>query len=300
MSTQPRTQLRTQTRNAMNENEFHLTLTRAVREACEADVEAFKPGNVSRDAPGHGMQAEQFLASAAAIASPISAPNLSVGERILSAIEATRQVVATNTNLGIVLLAAPLVHAAWQRGANEGFVPALERVLEQLTLADAQLAYQAIRLAQPGGLGSVEHHDISQEPAVTLLAAMQTAAERDTIALQYASGYRLVLELGLACLNRALARGMSQHRATLACYLALLARVPDSLIVRKHGYRVAREVSLQAAPFMQALEDNHEPQSLLPRLQQWDRELKANGINPGTCADLTVAALLASKLLHLP
>jgi triphosphoribosyl-dephospho-CoA synthase len=283
----------------MTQNTLHSTLARAVREACEADVEAFKPGNVSRAAPGHGMQAEQFLASAAAIAAPISAPNFSVGERILAAIEATRQVVATNTNLGIVLLVAPLVHAAWQRGENEDFPAALGRVLEQLTLADAQLAYQAIRLAQPGGLGVVAEHDVSQAPTVNLREAMQAAAERDTIALQYVSGYRLVLELGLACLERTLAGGMSQHWATVACYLAVLARVPDSLIVRKHGYRVAREVSLQAAPFMQALEENHQPESLLPGLQAWDRELKAKSINPGTSADLTVAALLAFKLLRV-
>jgi triphosphoribosyl-dephospho-CoA synthase len=274
-------------------------MARAVREACEEDVAAFKPGNVGMGAPGHGMQAEQFLASAAAIAPPISAPHQTVGERILAAIEATRRVVDTNTNLGIVLLAAPLLQAAWQRGANEKLQPALERVLEQLTVADAQLAYRAIRLAQPGGMGSVARHDISETPTVSLLEAMRESAERDTIALQYVSGYRLVLELGLTCVERTLAQGISQHWATVACYLAILARVPDSLIVRKHGYRVAREVSLQAAPFMQALEENQEPQSLLPRLQAWDQELKAKSINPGTSADLTVAALLAFKLQAL-
>jgi len=278
---------------------LHLAFARAVREACEADVAAFKPGNVSLNAPGHGMQAEQFRASAAAISALISAPHQSVGARILAAIEATRQVVNTNTNLGIVLLAAPLLQAAWQRGANERLQPALERVLEQLTLTDAHLAYQAIRLAQPGGLGTVARHDISATPTVTLLEAMRESAERDAIALQYVSGYRLVLELGVACIERTLARGMSQDWAMVACYLAILARVPDSLIVRKHGYRVAREVSLQAAPFMQALEENQEPQSLLPRLQAWDRELKAKSINPGTSADLAVAALLAFKLLAL-
>jgi triphosphoribosyl-dephospho-CoA synthase len=280
----------------MRELELHTLLARAVRESCEQDVEAFKPGNVSSASPGHGMQADQFRASATAIATPISAPNLSVGERILRAIEATREVVAANTNLGIVLLAAPLLQAVWLRRTDEDLQAALERVLEGLTIADAQLAYRAIRLAQPGGLGSVERHDVSEEPRVSLREAMQEAAERDTIALQYVSGYRLVLELGLACLERTLAQGMSRQWATLTCYLALLARVPDSLIVRKHGYRVAREVSLQAAPFMQALENNQEPRSLLPRLQVWDQELKAKGINPGTSADLTVAALLASEL----
>jgi triphosphoribosyl-dephospho-CoA synthase len=32
------------------------------------------------------------------------------------------------------------------------------------------------------------------------------------------------------------------------------------------------------------------------RLLEWDRALKANGINPGTSADLTVATLFLSDL----
>ena len=34
-------------------------------------------------------------------------------------------------------------------------------------------------------------------------------------------------------------------------------------------------------------------------LRLWDKALKARGINPGACADLTVATLFAASLLSL-
>ena len=64
-----------------------------------------------------------------------------------------RQVVATNTNLGMVLLLAPLAtvpRADLLSTAN------VRHVLMGLTPDDSRLIYEAIRLAQPGGLGKVE------------------------------------------------------------------------------------------------------------------------------------------------
>jgi triphosphoribosyl-dephospho-CoA synthase len=82
------------------------TVAAAIWDACVIDVRAFKPGNVSLASPGHGMHADDFIASADVMAAAIAAPAAGVGERILRAIEVTRAVVPVNTNLGIVLLCA--------------------------------------------------------------------------------------------------------------------------------------------------------------------------------------------------
>jgi triphosphoribosyl-dephospho-CoA synthase len=87
--------------------------------ACQLDVAVRKPGNVSFASPGHGMEAQHFLASAAAAAPPLFAPGRPVGERIEAAIRATRAAAGCNTNLGIVLLCAPLALAAERAGAAE-------------------------------------------------------------------------------------------------------------------------------------------------------------------------------------
>ena len=43
-------------------------LSEAFLEACRADIEAIKPGNVGVHAPGHSMQADDFTRSASAVA----------------------------------------------------------------------------------------------------------------------------------------------------------------------------------------------------------------------------------------
>jgi triphosphoribosyl-dephospho-CoA synthase len=84
----------------------------AFEAACRDELAAPKPGNVHLFADGHRMTADEFIRSAAAAAGPLAQPGARVGARILGAIEATAAAVGTNTNLGIVLLCAPLAAAA--------------------------------------------------------------------------------------------------------------------------------------------------------------------------------------------
>ena len=267
-----------------------------IRDACITDIRAFKPGNVSTASPGHGMRADDFIASADAMAVAIAAPIVDVGERILRAIEATRKVMPVNTNLGIVLLCAPLAHAATARADKPGLRARLHAVLAGLDVYDAELAYRAIRMAGPGGLGRSDHHDVAQPPRVTLREAMDEARERDRIAYQYVTDYRDIFETGLPALHDGLARWRSREWAAVHAYLIFLARFADSHIARKHGDEVAASVSLQARDLSQALGRSHDPAQEMPALESFDRQLKARSINPGTSADMTVATLVAMDL----
>ena len=87
----------------------------------------------------------------------------------------------------------------------------VERVLAETTVADACLVYRAVRLAQPGGMGEVPDQDLSREPTIALRAVMALAALRDTIALQYANGFREVLGEGLPAI-RELSKQASRSR----------------------------------------------------------------------------------------
>ena len=109
----------------------------AVFTACRLELMALKPGNVHIHAEGHGMSVAQFLDSAAAIAPILATPGRRVGEAIRRAIEATRDVAGCNTNLGIVLLLAPLAAAALCRDKGEPLRLRLARVLDGLSVADA-------------------------------------------------------------------------------------------------------------------------------------------------------------------
>ena len=274
-------------------------LAQALKSACLAEIRAPKPGNVSIYSAGHGMTVQQFEASANAVAAPLTVPGASVGERILCAVQATQQAVGCNTNLGIVLLAAPLLCAAQLESDTRELQQRVRSVLQQLTQQDAELAYAAIRLAKHAGLGSSARHDISERPQVTLLAAMQEARNRDSIARQYANGFADVFDVGVARAREALARFSGEEWAVLSAYLAMLARFPDSHVERKLGSELARELTSRAAVLDSAWQRCDSPQALLPQLLAFDAELKRDGINPGTTADLSVASLLALRLQDL-
>lgn len=256
-------------------------------DACLLDVTALKPGNVGLHGGGHGMGVADFVRSARAAGPEIARPGGSVGARIARAIAATHDAVGTNTNLGIVLLAAPIAQAALTPGASVG------TVLEQLTIEDAELAFGAIRLASPGGLGRSPRHDVNAPARVTLLEAMREAAPRDRIALQYRDRFVDVLGTGRAALDTARNRGCDWCGTTSAVFLAFLGRYTDSHVERKLGGSEAR--ALQEAAASRGLAEQVTP-GQDGGLERWDRALKSRGINPGTSADLTVATLFASFL----
>lgn len=266
----------------------------AFHEACLMELDALKPGNVHRYAGGHGMTVADFEASAAAAAEALAQRGLSVGARILHAVERTRSVVGCNTNLGIVLLCAPLAAAAADEGGE--LRQRLEGVLQRLDRADAEDAFEAIRLSDPAGLSSSARHDVREPARVDLRTAMAAAAERDRIARQYQTGFADVFECGLEGLHRWLAKGWDEPWAAVAVYLDFLSRFPDSHIARKYGSELAETVSRRALPFAQLLHRARDPASMTAELLAFDAELKRQGLNPGTSADLTVASLFALRL----
>src|SRR5947207_14169504 len=84
-------------------------VTRHLLLACTWEVAARKAGNVHRSIDFDDVTYTDFVRSAQAAAPEIGlASSRPLGETILAAIRPTRAVVRTNTNLGIVLLLAPL------------------------------------------------------------------------------------------------------------------------------------------------------------------------------------------------
>lgn len=269
-------------------------VARAFVQACEAELEAPKPGNVHHFAPGHGMEAKDFIDSARAAAPFISSPGARVGDRILRALEATWAAVRQNTNLGIVLLCAPLAHAALSaRSADLRRETA--RALDALDVADAEAAFRAISLANPAGLGAAEAHDVAGPADATLLDAMRAAASRDRIAFQYANGFVDVFETGVEALARARAQGHDAPRATLDVYMAFLCAFPDSHIARKYG-RARAEAVRDEARVASAQMAGAAWSDVCAAALSFDRKLKERKLNPGTSADLTVAVLFADRL----
>ncbi|MFO1089550.1 MAG: triphosphoribosyl-dephospho-CoA synthase [Hyphomicrobiales bacterium] len=269
------------------------SIAKAFVAACRAEIEAPKPGNVHVFAGGHDMEAKHFLDAAAAAAPFIADRTLIVGERIRRAVAASMAVAGTNTNLGIVLLAAPLAAAAQTGGPD--LRQSLRGVLSGLTLADAEGAFAAIAHANPGGLGERADNDVRGRPTTTLAAAMAAAADRDRIARAYGTDYADVWDVGLQAYRAAEADAVIPWWPATAAFLAFLAAFPDSHIVRKWGAAAAGWVQAEAVSLKPRLEELA-PEARLEALLDLDARIKANGWNPGTSADLTVATIFSRML----
>jgi len=266
-------------------------LEQAYKVACLAEVEAIKPGNVHIFADGHGMKIQDFIHSAEVSAPVISQAELALGERIFRSVEATWGAVGCNTNLGIILLCAPIIQAALS--------PAIIRLRDQLaqvlantTQADAEFLFKAIQMANPAGLGSAESHDVHKPATCTLQEAMQASADKDFIGQQYANGFLQVFDEGMPHFEAALLRWGRPAWATTALYLYWLSQYQDSHIVRKYDTSIATTIQNEAHVHHKALEALDNPKHYLPQLLAFDQSLKSRGINPGTSADFTVATLL--------
>ena len=259
--------------------------------ACADELAAPKPGNVHRFAAGHGMTVADFERSAEAAAPMLTRPGAPLGARIFTAVAATRAAVGQNTNLGIILLCAPLAMAAELGG---GLRAGVARVLAAAERADADAVFRAITLAAPGGLGTAQHYDVREAARVSLAEAMADAAPRDLIARQWVSDFNDIFARGVP----ALAAWRGRAWPALAPYFAFLAAFPDSHIARKHGAAVAEAVRREAASWPQRLALTPDTRALLPALLAFDARLKSAGLNPGTSADLAVASLFAERLLQ--
>jgi triphosphoribosyl-dephospho-CoA synthase len=258
--------------------------------ACLLEVSAPKPGNVSPDRHFHDTRYEDFLASAVAIGPALmDAGSQPVGKIVRRAVDDTRRWTKSNTNLGIVLLLAPLAKAALVPGGS--LRERLTRVLAGTTVSDAEDVYAAIRRAHPGGLGEAAAEDVSNSPSVSLHDAMALAANRDAIAREYVTEFALTFDIGVPALRAALDDGLSWGDASVDAYLRLLDATPDTHIGRKLGAEEAEAVSNRAREVLKA----GGTRTIAGRtaLVQLDAELRdpRNRRNPGATADLTCAAI---------
>lgn len=267
-----------------------VNLQECIHRACLLEATSRKPGNVHPGASFEHVAYEDFVSSAEAIAPVLArAAETGVGRSILNAVEATRKICEYNTNLGIILLLAPLAAVPSDKPLSAG----IASVLGNLTQEDAEYTFEAIRLAQPRGLGTVDADDVSTSPTGTLTEIMSLAADRDAVARQYVSGFETVLERSVSILSASSLFAEDWEKAIILLHLKLLASDGDTDIERKCGSIDVHETKRRARSVLRA----GWPMTMEGRLRirEFDRWLRARGSqrNPGTTADLVTAGIFA-------
>lgn len=278
------------------------------------EVSAPKPGNVTCGKDFEDTRYEHFLASAAAFA-PVAREaaqrgysaargrlpieKIGIGRLIKKAvIEAKHWHHGGNTILGEAMLLLPLCAGAGHALARDEEVKlgALRKcalsVVKAATYKDTIELYKGIKAASPRLL-SAESLDVFDprslaeiaEHRITFYQVMRMS-EGDSIARELVQGYPVTFELGYPALKRAYESSGDLQRATVECFLSILSAVPDSLIVKKAGKRVAEEVSERARRVLEAGVTEQ-------ALEELDEYLRSEGnlLNPGTTADLVASSL---------
>lgn len=290
------------------------------------EVSAYpKPGNIHRTANYQGTRYEHFLASAVAVAPcfrQAAEKGIEISKGKLAPFEVkvgnlVRQAVENmvfwqnggNTLLGSVLLLMPVAVAAGKSLAENIFSIGKLRsnirlIVESTTALDAVDVYEAINLANPGGLGKTAEFDVNDPESkqkildenVTLYNVFKLASSYDSIANEWVNNYALTFDLGYPYFIREFQQTKDVNISTVHTFLKILSEVPDTLIARKAGMNVSKEVSVQAKQVLElgGLATVKGKESLY----EFDRKLHTadHKMNPGTTADIITAVLSVAVL----
>ena len=266
--------------------------------ACRKDIELIKPGNVNIKSPHSDTNAEDYLESSLLSSKELFKPDYSLGERILNSIKITRSKIKTNTNLGIILLCAPIIHACIYFN-NLTMREGIKKTLSSSTVKDTQDLCMAINISAPGGLGTREIYDTASKPTVNILEIMNHSASYDRISYQYSHDYSDIFDFiipRLVFLNK---KHNSLDISLSLMFMEILAKIPDSHISRKFDDKIAKKTSNNASDLLKILDREYSPDYLADRLNNLDYEYKKKGINPGTTADLLVASLMIFNIFRV-
>jgi triphosphoribosyl-dephospho-CoA synthase len=284
------------------DRERELTVSQIAELACAMEVLCPKPGNVGPGRPFKYMNEMSFIASAIGLADAFAAA-APVGRLVERAAGAAKKLTGRNTNLGIILLMAPLAKAADDRDRADGAMgsdlrESAARVLAALDDEDSAAIYRAIRSAAPEGLGGSDRYDVNGETH-PIMEAMRFASAWDSVASEYASGYRITFGLTAPRLGELWESGHTLRTSIAQTFLALLGEVPDTLIARKLGRGVSEEASLIARRALGLGGYLSEEGRLAASKLRSLLEDPDNLMNPGTTADLMAAGIFVFLLNEL-
>jgi len=263
--------------------------------ACKKDIEVLKPGNVSLESPHHDTSAHDYIKSSINSSHHLFNISYSLGERVFNSVKATRKTVKTNTNLGIILLCAPIIHSLIKFN-DVSIRDSLEISLNQSNSDDTLLISKSINLAKPGGLGKSIKYDTKSLPKINLIKIMEYSSKYDRISYQYTHKFRDIFDFIVPCIKFHRKHFRSYKHSLALTFLEILSKIPDSHISRKFGDKISKKTSNEANDLLKILDKDDSWDLASKHLKSLDYEYKKKGINPGTTADLLVAGLMVYKI----
>lgn len=264
-----------------------------IRFVCDVEMESLKPGNVHKYSKSHDMTTKDFFRSSLIVSKYLSQNNLSLGKKIINTVMQIQKKIKKNTNLGIILMLAPIVVVVEKEGLIEEkrLLMKIKSLIKKQNVKNSFPIFKAISLTAPGGLGKSKKYDVNTLPKTTIYQAMKFSKEKDLIALQYFNGFEDIFKTGLPAFKTFYKKWGKINWALTGVYLTFLKKFKDTHIIRKKGNKIAEKVRKDAKKYYIMAKNSTNITTLKKKLLIFDKKLKSEGINPGTTADLTVATL---------
>ena len=265
-----------------------------------------KPGNVHRTRDYDDMVFEDFVISGIVIGdtireacSDVDVENPKLGKYILEAVAETDKWIKNNTNLGIVMMTMPIAMAAAISDDFDEIRPNVVKLMANTSVDDACDLYDAINIADAGGMGDQDEYDVASDNAKqelrennqTMYDVLKISAPWDMLAREMTSDMPAVFEIGYPVYHE-LKDEKSMNDACLLTFLTILSQVPDTLISRKYGSDEALKISMMTRDLLNLKDESDFTQ----KVKEFDDYLYENHYNPGTTADLTAASIFVSYL----
>lgn len=280
-----------------------------------------KPGNIDRDHDYENTTFEHFLTSSVAvypILEKAAGKDHEIGKYVHEAVlESIAWQKGGNTHFGAFLLLFPLAMAAGRLIRNsreltpENLTEEAFSIVKETDIEDALQIYLSFG---PAGVKvrKVDEFDLSDAKALediknkhmTLYQLMEMSSSYDLIAREWISGFTRCAQCARILTGEMCGHGKLIHAGNsrinhviVYAFLNMLATGMDTFIETKFDRQTAEEVSAKARRINYKLEDSgNNMENILPDVYNFDEELLARGINPGSTADIMIGGLFISLL----
>lgn len=280
-----------------------------------------KPGNIDRDHDYEGTTFEHFLSSSVAvypILEEAAAKEHGIGKSVHKAVlESSAWQKGGNTHFGAFLLLFPLAMAAGKLIRNckeltpENLTEEAFYIVKETDVEDAIQFYMSFG---PAGVKvrKVDEFDLSDAKAIgeinenctTLYQLMEISSSYDLIASEWTSSFKRCSQCARIITREMSTNGTLIHsgysrinHVIVYAFLKILSDNVDTFIETKYDMIIAEEVSARARMISYKLEDSgYNMENILPDICNFDTELLARGINPGSTADIMIGGLFIALL----
>jgi triphosphoribosyl-dephospho-CoA synthase len=171
------------------------------------------------------------------------------------------------------------------------------------TVIDTVALYEAISIADAGGMGEQEDFDVKSEDAIqeliennlNIFDVLNISSSWDSLAMELTNKMPVTFDIGYPTFSK-FKKKYSINLATIITFLTILSQFPDTLISRKYGEEKAKEVSILAMDVLKSKDFDDDMNEFNKKLIEFDDYLFENKLNPGTTADLTASSIMVSYL----